>query len=218
MDYLAQADIERVSGARRLRRAYDLIIFPGHHGHVTSREFGLVMGFRNLGGNLMFLSANNFFWCVERDGSILRQIAMWRDLGRPGGARRRPVRRLREPSPRAVRRPSLRPPAAVAVPQHGPPKRIELRLVRDRSRPHDRRVAARSPCAGGDRNGQGRALTGQMTYYTRGNAKVFAAGAFTLGGSATRRYGASLLEEPVASHDAWLTETAGDGLGAPRGA
>ena len=37
------------------RRAYDLIIFPGHHEYVTSREFGLVMGFRNLGGNLMFL-------------------------------------------------------------------------------------------------------------------------------------------------------------------
>ena len=86
VDYLAQADLERVSDARRLRRAYDLIIFPGHHEYVTSREFGLVMGFRNLGGNLMFLSANNFFWRVERDGSILRLIAMWRDLGRPEAA------------------------------------------------------------------------------------------------------------------------------------
>src|SRR3546814_20964051 len=53
----------------------------GHHEYVTSREFGLVMVFRNLGGNLMFLSAHNFFWRVERDGSILRLIAMWRDLG-----------------------------------------------------------------------------------------------------------------------------------------
>lgn len=33
-----------------------------------------------------------------------------------------------------------------------------------------------------------------MTYYERGGARVFAAGAFTLGGSATRSYGAQLLD------------------------
>ena len=58
------------------------------------------------------------------------------------------------------------------------------------------------------RNGQGRALTGQMTYYTHGNAKVFATGAFTLGGSATRRYGAA-PREPVAPNDARLTSWRG---------
>ncbi len=45
VDYLAQADLERISDARRLRRAYDLIIFPGHHEYVTSREYGLVRAF-----------------------------------------------------------------------------------------------------------------------------------------------------------------------------
>jgi Tfp pilus tip-associated adhesin PilY1 len=44
------------------------------------------------------------------------------------------------------------------------------------------------------RNGQGSSLAGQMTYYMRGGAKVFAAGAFTLAGSATRAYGAKLLD------------------------
>ena len=37
----------------------------------------------DLGGNLMFLSANNFFWKVERQGSYLRRIDQWRRLGRP---------------------------------------------------------------------------------------------------------------------------------------
>jgi hypothetical protein len=44
-------------------------------------------------------------------------------------------------------------------------------------------------------NRQGRLQAGQMAYYeTKRGAKVFAAGAFTLAGSATRSYGARLLE------------------------
>ena len=31
----------------------------------------------------MFLSANNFFWKVERRGSLLRRTAQWRTLMRP---------------------------------------------------------------------------------------------------------------------------------------
>jgi len=34
----------------------------------------------------MFLSANNFFWKVERDGQLLRRAKMWRKLGRPEAA------------------------------------------------------------------------------------------------------------------------------------
>ena len=82
VDYLAQTDIERTSG-RALRQRYELIIFPGHHEYVTGREYNAVTSFRDLGGNLMFLSANNFFWKVERRGNTLHQIAMWRDLRRP---------------------------------------------------------------------------------------------------------------------------------------
>jgi hypothetical protein len=194
VDYLAQADLERISDARRLRRAYDLIIFSGHHEYVTSREFGLAMGFRNLGGNLMFLSANNFFWRVERDGTILRLIAMWRDLGRPeaalvgvqyvayGSHLRGPyVVRRSDAAPWLFRGTGLRNGSSFG--SFG----IEVDRTTGAS-PRGVRVLAEI------RNGQGRALTGQMTYYTRRNAKVFAAGAFTLGGSATRPYGAALLE------------------------
>jgi hypothetical protein len=45
------------------------------------------------------------------------------------------------------------------------------------------------------RNGHGPQLTAQMTYYrTPAGARVFAAGAFTLAGSATRPHGSQLLD------------------------
>ena len=34
----------------------------------------------------MFLSANNFFWKVDREGHHLRRIALWRKIGRPEAA------------------------------------------------------------------------------------------------------------------------------------
>ena len=70
VDYLAQSDLEgRLSSAvLSLPGAYDLIVFPGHHEYVTTREYDLVEGYRDLGGNLMFLSANNFFWRVVKKG------------------------------------------------------------------------------------------------------------------------------------------------------
>ena len=144
--------------ARRLRRAYDLIIFPGHHEYVTvARVRPVIAAYRNLGGNLMFLSANNFFWRVERDGPILRLIAMWRDLGRPEAALVG-VQYVAygEPAPRPVRRPARRR-LAVAFPRHWPSERIELRLVRDRSRPAaPARRRAGSACS--RRSGTGRAV------------------------------------------------------------
>ena len=51
-----------------MRAAYDLIVFPGHTEYVTRRMFDLIQGFRDLGGRLIFLSANNFFRRVDRSG------------------------------------------------------------------------------------------------------------------------------------------------------
>jgi hypothetical protein len=34
----------------------------------------------------MFLSANNFFWKVQREGQLLRRVAEWRTLSRPEAA------------------------------------------------------------------------------------------------------------------------------------
>ena len=86
VDFLAEEDLERARTGDALAAAYDLIVFPGHTEYVTRKEYDVVERFRDLGGNLMFLSANNFFWQVERRGRILRKIRKWRDLERPEAA------------------------------------------------------------------------------------------------------------------------------------
>ena len=48
--------------------------------------YDLVEGYRDLGGNLMFLAANNFFWQVRRRGERITKLQLWRRLGRPESA------------------------------------------------------------------------------------------------------------------------------------
>jgi hypothetical protein len=194
VDYFAQADLERMSSPRALRRAYDLIVFPGHHEYVTEREFDLIERYRDLGGNLMFLSANNFFWKVVRRGNVLHKIAMWRDLGRPeaalvgvqyvtyGSHLRAPytVTGARA-APWLFRGTGLRDGARFGT--FG----IEVDRIHAASPPGTRVLAELA-------NGLGSAGAAQMTYYELRGARVFAAGAFTLGGSATRLYGERLLD------------------------
>ncbi len=86
VDMLAQSDVESASSARVLAARYDLIVFPGHHEYVTAHEYDIVESYRDLGGNLMFLSANNFFWRVARSGATVTKTELWRDLGRPEAA------------------------------------------------------------------------------------------------------------------------------------
>ena len=86
VDYLSQWDLEQVASADVLAREYDLLVFAGHHEYVTTKEYDLVEGFRDRGGNLMFLSANNFFWRVDRNGDVLVKVRRWRDLGRSEAA------------------------------------------------------------------------------------------------------------------------------------
>jgi hypothetical protein len=83
VDFVSDEDLERFTSARQLARLYDLIIFPGHEEYVTTHLYNLIAGYRNLGGNLMFLSATNLLWRVDRHGSTLTRIAEWRQLGRP---------------------------------------------------------------------------------------------------------------------------------------
>ena len=85
VDMLSQEDLERIPGDR-LAQLYRLIVFPGHHEYVTEAEYNAVQRFRDLGGNLAFLSANNFFSRVNRDGDRITRIGRWRDLGRPESA------------------------------------------------------------------------------------------------------------------------------------
>ena len=81
-DFLSDDDLEGISG-ERLAQAYDLIVFPGHEEYVTASAYDHVRRYRDLGGNLVFLSANNFFWSARRHGEQLVKGRKWRQLGRP---------------------------------------------------------------------------------------------------------------------------------------
>ena len=179
VDVLAQSDLEAVASPGALAAAYDLIVFPGHHEYVTTREYDLVEGYRNLGGNLLFLSANNFFWRVVRHGDVITRTSLWRDLGRPEASLIGVQYRANGKAPREpwiVRRAG-----AASWIFAGTGLREGAKLARggveiDKTVPASPpgvRVLAEIP----DLFGPG--LTAQMTYYeTPRGAKVFAAGAF----------------------------------------
>jgi N,N-dimethylformamidase beta subunit-like protein len=86
VDYLSDDDLARVRNGDVLRRAYDLVVFPGREEYVTAHAYDVTRRFRDLGGRLIFLSASNFLWKVERRGPFLRRTGMWRRLGRPEAA------------------------------------------------------------------------------------------------------------------------------------
>ena len=85
VDFLSDAELKATSG-RVLAEAYDLIIFPGHHEYVTQHEFDAVAGFRDRGGNLIFLSGNNFFRKVTISGNVMTRIGDWPEHGRSPAA------------------------------------------------------------------------------------------------------------------------------------
>jgi hypothetical protein len=179
VDVLSQWDLEHVSSARALRRAYDLIAFAGHHEYVTTREYDRVERYRDLGGNLMFLCSNSYYWRVVRHADVLEKIGRWRNLDRPEasllGAQyiayqrtpRRPWVVRRTPAARwFLRGTGLRPGARFG--RGG----VEIDHVTKAS-PRRVQVLAEIP------NLFGRGKTAQMTYYeTNRGARVFAAGAF----------------------------------------
>ena len=82
-DFYTDDDLDTFATGDDLRRLYDLVVFPGHTEYVTTHAYDVVERYRDLGGRLVFLSANNFFWKVERRGPEIRRIAQWRTLGRP---------------------------------------------------------------------------------------------------------------------------------------
>ena len=74
---------------------------------MTRHEYDLIQRYRDLGGNLAFLSANNFFWEVRLEGRTAaahEALAEHRQAG--VGAARHPVpRERRRPNPAPLRRP-----------------------------------------------------------------------------------------------------------------
>jgi hypothetical protein len=83
VDFLSQSDLSLIPTGRDLTSLYDLVVYPGHTEYVTDHEYDLMQQFRDAGGNLMFLSANNFFWRIVQYGRTLIRTVRWRDLGRP---------------------------------------------------------------------------------------------------------------------------------------
>jgi hypothetical protein len=86
VDTYADEDLEAFASPQALRAAYDLIVFPGHSEYVSARVYDLVEGYRDLGGNLLFLAANNFFRRVDRKNGGVTLVDEWRNLGRPESA------------------------------------------------------------------------------------------------------------------------------------
>ena len=85
-DFVADDDLDRIAAGPKLARAYDLIVFSGHEEYVTGHEYDVIQRYRDLGGNLAFLSANNIFYKVVKQGDRMNGRWRWRDLGRPEAA------------------------------------------------------------------------------------------------------------------------------------
>jgi hypothetical protein len=194
-DYLTDADLESIGSGGRLSKLYDFVVFPGHHEYVTQREYDIVQSYRDRGGNLAWLSANNFFWKVVRHGPELERVGEWRDLGRPEasligaqyrandeGQRRGPI----QPVPGAA--PWFFAGTPLARGEAWGDFGIEIDATAPSS-PPGTTVLAQLP------NLYGPGMTAQMTYYeTAAGAKVFAAGAFSLASQARTKVGRRLLE------------------------
>jgi hypothetical protein len=187
VDFLADADLDaRSTTGRGLADAYDLIVFPGHHEYVTRHEFDAVTGFRNRGGSLMFLSANNFFYRTVKRGNVMTRMGRWRLAGHPeaalvgvqyfgndAGRHQAPWRlRASQAGTWIFAGTNLQPGSSFA--RGG----VEADAT-TASSPRETQVIATIP------NVFGTGRDAEMSYYELPNgAKVFAAGAFTLAGRA----------------------------------
>jgi hypothetical protein len=83
VDFLSDDDLDAVASGDELARRYDLVVFPGHEEYVTRHAYDVIERFRDAGGNLLFLAANNLYRRVDRHGQRLVRRALWRKLGRP---------------------------------------------------------------------------------------------------------------------------------------
>jgi hypothetical protein len=183
-DMMSDEDLELFATPADLRAAYDLLVFPGHTEYVTGRVYDLVEAFRDKGGNLMFLAANNFFRKITRKDQRQTLVDEWRDLGRPEaallgnqyvasdrGQRRAPFTVVgADVAPWAFEGTGLTNGATFGL--YG----IEID-ARSAASPASTQVLATIP----DLFGPGR--TAEMTYYEHwSGARVFSAGALDFGG------------------------------------
>jgi hypothetical protein len=83
VDFLSDDDLDIVASGDELARRYDLVVFPGHEEYVTRHEYDVIERYRDVGGNLAFLAANNLYRRVDHVGRTLLRRATWRTLDRP---------------------------------------------------------------------------------------------------------------------------------------
>jgi hypothetical protein len=188
VDFLSDDDLGAVSSGEELARRYDLVVFPGHEEYVTRHEYDVIEHYRDAGGNLAFLAANNLYRRVDRVGQRLVRRPVWRKLGRPEA---RIVGVQYVGSDHGQRQAGYTVTGAGAAPwafdgtglsdgdvfgRYG----IEID-ARTAQSPSGIQVLAHIP----ELLGSGR--TAEMTYYeTAAGAKVFAAGALNFGASLGR--------------------------------
>jgi hypothetical protein len=86
VDFLSDQDVNALASGDALAHAYDLVVFPGHEEYVTAHELDVITRYRDLGGNLAFLAANDMFWDVQIEPPLMTKIGLWRDRGRPEAA------------------------------------------------------------------------------------------------------------------------------------
>jgi hypothetical protein len=196
-DYLTDDDLGRFVSGDELARLYDLVVFPGHTEYVTTKEYDVVERFRDLGGNLMFLSANNFFWQVRRDGGLMTREGKWRAIGRPeaaliGAEYAGWNERTFGNAPYTVTDTAAAPWLFAGTGLHDGSRfgRFGIEIdERTSDSPPGTRVLCEIP------NAFGAGMTAQMTYYeTPRGAKVFAAGVMNFGGWAEWRPVRTLLD------------------------
>jgi hypothetical protein len=190
-DVVADDDLEAFASGDDLHALYDLLVFPGHSEYMTEHAYDVVERYRDLGGRLIFLSANNFFWKVEKQGSTMRRIKLWRNDGRPearlcgvqyrandDGTRQGPFYVVAaEAAPWLFEGTALGNGSTIGemVGGYG----IEIDATTPDS-PPGTEVIALIP------NLFGPGLSGEMAYYeTDAGARVFAAGVLDFGGSVT---------------------------------
>ncbi len=67
-----------------------MVVFESHGEYVISHMYDITEQYRNLDGDLAFLSANDFFRDVVIRGNSMTSIGRFRDLGRPKHHRSEP--------------------------------------------------------------------------------------------------------------------------------
>lgn len=184
-DFVSDDDLERIPNIDVLRH-YRLVVFAGHEEYVTGHVYDLIERYRDAGGDLAFLSADNFFYAVEAQPNRIVGRTRWRSLGRPEAAlvgaeyagwneARFPNRAYRVVDTRAA--PWLFTGTHLHYGSHFGHYGIEIDS-RTSASPTDTHVIASINNEFGTRD------SAEMTIYRRGRARVFDAGALNFGASA----------------------------------